>query len=270
MANFRTAGEMLFRHLSRDVILNYKTAGFSWTSLNSLLQITGQPDEYFRFLNGSAAVYLMRKLLRQAQVIFREHPNESSRVREVSRFIQDELSISLDNESRSKLSRYVIRAACESRREIPPSIKTSYKNKSRFHSCYLCDRELDIDVADEKAHNFFTLEHIWPTSMGGDSHPDNLLPACIDCQDCKKDSISWEWLNVHNFVYPANPSDEALKAIPWSIRIAIHYRDAVDFSDNEGISLRDAFRRIGPIVEISRRYNTSLPVTFFDLTALQE
>jgi hypothetical protein len=40
--------------------------------------------------------------------------------------------------------------------------------------CYLCDSVLNTNGNEGKP---FSVEHVWPQSMGGDSRPDNLLPV---------------------------------------------------------------------------------------------
>lgn len=39
-----------------------------------------------------------------------------------------------------------------------------------------------------------TLDHVWPVARGGDSRPDNLVPACVSCNSSKKDSDPEPWL----------------------------------------------------------------------------
>jgi hypothetical protein len=63
---------------------------------------------------------------------------------------------------------------------------------------------------------------------------------------------------------PTEPSKEALKAIPWSTRIARHYHYALSMCEERRISLKDAFINIGPVQTISY-CPTNYPITFFDL-----
>lgn len=54
--------------------------------------------------------------------------------------------------------------------------------------CYLCDSVLHTNGNEGKP---FSVEHVWPQSMGGDSRPDNLLPACADCNSNRQHQVSW-------------------------------------------------------------------------------
>ena len=39
-----------------------------------------------------------------------------------------------------------------------------------------------MEFDDNRADNYCTLEHLWPSSYGGDSISENLLPACAPLQ----------------------------------------------------------------------------------------
>ena len=54
--------------------------------------------------------------------------------------------------------------------------------------CYLCGSVLNMDGNEGKT---FSVEHVWPQSMGGDSRLDNLLPACTDCNSKRQHQVSW-------------------------------------------------------------------------------
>ncbi len=62
-------------------------------------------------------------------------------------------------------------------------------------------------------------------------------------------------------------SDEALKAIPLSARIARHYLQAFVLAKERGVSMKQAFLNLGGFDEIRSASNhRSIPVTFFDLS----
>lgn len=54
--------------------------------------------------------------------------------------------------------------------------------------CYLCDSVLETNG---NAGKQFSVEHVWPQSLGGDSKLDNLLPACSDCNSNRQHQVSW-------------------------------------------------------------------------------
>lgn len=52
--------------------------------------------------------------------------------------------------------------------------------------CRYCGRTLTRKRA--------TVDHVLPTSRGGESTPENLTLACRDCNACKGDRTPLEWL----------------------------------------------------------------------------
>lgn len=59
-------------------------------------------------------------------------------------------------------------------------------------SCYYCRSEL---AAEE-----VTMDHVVPMTQGGRSTPGNIVPACKDCNNLKRDMTAVEWalcLNEH-------------------------------------------------------------------------
>lgn len=54
--------------------------------------------------------------------------------------------------------------------------------------CYLCGALLRMNGNEGKS---FSVEHVWPQSMGGDSRLENLLPACTDCNSRRQHQVSW-------------------------------------------------------------------------------
>lgn len=122
---------------------------------------------------------------------------------------------------------------------------------------------LDLSARDGDPAQF-TLEHLWPSSLGGDSEEENLLPACIYCQNKKADGMSWEWPNLHNVVLSPLPSASALASVGREIKIARHYFEAMQLCDTENMTLKEAFLKLGPMNDLAH-VSTDEPVTFFHL-----
>lgn len=260
-----TMGEKLF-YLIRDEILDQTgQRDLTWSNIGTLFNdVSGNP-EFAHYIKGATSIYVMRRLLRFWK---QEHiltANESQYVRQVSSFIKQEVFPSLDNTLVSKLSRAVIQADQVSKKDISPSVKKFVIRERTKLTCYLCGCHLD-QKAKSNDDAYLTIEHLWPTSIGGDSIEGNLLPACLECQEVTKNTASWEWLNAHNFVFSISPSKDELD---WKrnrrIFFAKHYYEATKLANSNNLSLKEAFLKIGPIKRPLTHNYTSLPVTFFDL-----
>ncbi|HEL3010599.1 MULTISPECIES: HNH endonuclease [Stenotrophomonas] len=55
--------------------------------------------------------------------------------------------------------------------------------------CYMCGRQ--VSKGGRNGHPVRTIEHIWPHTFGGQTIPENLLPACDSCNRRKGHAFSW-------------------------------------------------------------------------------
>lgn len=77
--------------------------------------------------------------------------------------------------------------------EIAQAKPRSKENEAKLRAggerkCYLCDSVLNMNGNEGRP---FSVEHVWPQSMGGDSRLENLLPACTDCNSKRQHQVSW-------------------------------------------------------------------------------
>lgn len=259
-----TAGERLYL-LVRDEILDLTGEGaIRWKNVGILFESIGGTATFSEYIRGAAAVHATRRLLRFWQDERPHILSESQHVRRVSAFVRQEVFPAIGDEPSRRIARSVVEAEQACNRSIGSSCKMAVLKERQHHKCYLCGGDLDAKAA-EGTDKFLTLEHVWPTSMGGDSIEANLLPACRPCQHHTQDTLSWEWPNLHNFVLPANPSERALEAIPRKVKYARHYLEALRIAARERLSLKQAFLRLGPITTPVSYVSTGLPLTFFDL-----
>ncbi|SAK87881.1 hypothetical protein AWB82_06073 [Caballeronia glebae] len=264
-----TAGERLF-YLVRDEALDAsERAHANWSNLATLFNQVGSDANYSNYVKGAIAVHIVRKLLRYWETEKKNCADESLYVRKVTAFIKQDVFFGLSEGLVNGLARAVVQAESASFRPINSSVKENVLREKVNLRCYLCNRALEKDACNKHASHL-TLEHLWPTSIGGDSIDNNLLPACKYCQEVTKDTASWEWLNIHNLVLPSQPSEEALIAVPNKVRFARHYLEAITLADEQKISLKQAFRAIGPMRKILGHNATGSPVTFFDLQTTWE
>lgn len=259
-----TAGEKLFCLIRDEVLDSVGVGHLKWSNLALLFPHLGNDERFVKYIKGAIAIQLMRRLLRywtETKILLGD---ESSYVRKISDFVKQDVFPGLTSDLVTKLSRAIIAAETASDRPISKDVRKRVIRSSTTVHCYLCNDRLDPTAGEEHAAHL-TLEHVWPTSIGGDSVEANLLPACKECQKITKDTASWEWLNIHNFVFPASPSKKALHSVPRRVRFAKYYFDAVTLCDQRGLSLKEAFLQLGPMPSDLTHVNTGLPVTFFDL-----
>jgi hypothetical protein len=261
----KTAGERLFLLLRDGVFDALGNKQANWANFGELIGRVGGDEDFAAYVRGAMSAFAMRRLLRFWASEIGMTPDEANHVRRVSRFISEDLFTSLDTQLTAQVARAVVAAHVASSKAIPPGIrKLVVRDQNRLH-CYLCRHPLD-PAAGEDSKEFLTLEHLWPSSIGGDSVEANLLPACATCQKITKDTISWEWINVHNYVLPPQPSATALeKGVGPRARYARHYLEVVRLCDAERLTLKESFLKLGPMNAELRHRTTRLPVTFFDL-----
>jgi 5-methylcytosine-specific restriction endonuclease McrA len=259
-----TQGEEMFL-LIRDRVLDTTGTGhLRWSAVGALWDDVMGAQAFSRYFKGAVAVHALRRLLQFWAAERDNTPDQAMYVSKVRHFIRGEVFIGLDDALANRLARLVISAEAASRSSVSRTTREAVFAGRVLLNCYLCANTLDARVSQEDPL-YATVEHIWPKSIGGDSIERNLLPACHSCQDVTKDTMSWEWFNVHNLVLPPTPSAAALGAITKKAKVAKHFMHAADLADEENLTMKDALLRLGrvkdPLTYIDRR----LPVTFFDL-----
>jgi hypothetical protein len=259
-----TAGEKLYLLIRDRMLESSSEASTFWASAKNVLGPLGGSANFPAYFKGAAAVHVTRRILRYWMEEKPSVGDEAMYVRNVSTFVRREVFPSLANDDITRVSRAVIEAERAAGKPISGGCRKNVLREQRGHSCYLCGKELDAKAGDGEPCAL-TLEHLWPTSMGGDSVEANLLPACTHCQRDSQDAISWEWANVHNLVLSSSPSASALKSVNGKLRYARHYLEAMTLADAQHLTLKEAFMRLGHMKSPITHSKTSLPVTFFDL-----
>lgn len=220
-------------------------------------------------MRGAIAIHAMRRLLRYWDREKENLSDESQYVKRMKKVIGSDVFPWLNDDLKSRLARLVIEASSSSFRPISPSVRKAVVGKHGIANCYLCNAEIFEDRESEAA-DCLTLEHLWPQSMGGDSIEENLVPACQSCQNDTKDTLSWEWLNIHNLVLPPEPSDSALKSVTRKARTAKHFEHAIQIATDLRMSLKEALLYIGPREPDLNYVKTGMPITFFDLRTVKD
>jgi len=73
-----------------------------------------------------------------------------------------------------------------------------WMRKTREGICYYCNRKVD--------RNELTMDHVVPISRGGKSKKGNIVPACKDCNNKKKQLLPVEWEEYLEALAERSPS----------------------------------------------------------------
>lgn len=258
-----TEGERLFILIRDEILGSIGNKNVSWSTIGILFNQSGENSQFSTYIRGAVSVHAVRTLLRywsaeKANIV------DVNRQAVLRKFIKRDVYPGLNDHLTSMLARSVIAAESVSSKVISPSVRKEVIGQSQLHNCYLCNCVLNVSALCGQP-DYLTLEHLWPSSIGGDSIEENLLPACVMCQNDTENTMSWEWLNIHNLVLPTSPSDDALKSVTRKQRTARHFHQAIAIRDENGISLKQAFLQIGSIKSPLSYTSTGSPITFFDL-----
>lgn len=195
-----TGGERLFQRLTT---LGGKALLSSRLGQHPFVKLAGRGQQFGDYLEGAVYAFTFKRLMKATHGIF-ENPGKSAEAgnRELTRLLsqwfdwltRDEIAI---------LMRDALRAHAASNKAIAKGIKHDMFGPIRLLRCCFCGVELlsnDKGEFRDPSGNRATLEHVWPSSLGGDSIEKNLAPACHECNREKDDLFIWEQGLVHNFV----------------------------------------------------------------------
>ena len=254
----RTAGENLYLFLRswirKGVSLN---ESFFW------LSPIERSDEWSEYIEQFIAVALTGQVVAGGRTFRRRHGDSAPFVTEFRSYLNDALIIDRDDVNR--LMRIATSAVDESMRGIADGLRRRFRRwaMANHPHCYLCDHSLDF--GDQASDRAYTADHIWPQSYGGDSIEENLLPACRVCNDQHKSNFAtWAMTSVQSVIFGVDPTAESLSRVTGTSRFAIHHRRVQQHSINARVSLKDAYRRIGPSEDL-RTLNRNEVAHFFNL-----
>jgi hypothetical protein len=189
--------------------------------------------------------------------------------RQLGFFMREYLQI-FDHDDRAILERSVIASVCAAHDHITDGVRNAERRRARRLNlrCYICDRLLDFDSETSKER--FTLDHVWPHSYGGESIEDNLLAACDACNsDLKGNLATWVMAAVQSVVLGCRPPPRAIASVNPELRYALLHFAAWRFAGDRHLSLKDAFRQIGPWTAI-RIKDAEGDCDFFNILNHQE
>ncbi len=248
-----THGEELCQFLFKEL-----NDGRVWQHLEGVLRPMGDAKRFAAYYQHHAAVFLTCKLIAIGKACAENDPTNLNLLSTaVSEHPWNRLN------SSNRLLRLLSAAIQSSGRSISSGTIAKLKRfaiESHSH-CYICGRLLDFQVHDIETS--FSAEHLWPSSYGGDSVEENLLPACKRCNSAKGNSVSWVSTDVHS-LFVVNADEEHLSKIEFRHRYAVFNRFAFNIAMEKAISLKQAFMAIGPWAE-ARLFDTAKAADMFNI-----
>jgi hypothetical protein len=257
---YTTAGEDLAAYLARRHITSFDAVGVA-----SALLSTGRGDDWAEAVHEMAVLHLVRRLVAAGSKVASTRPEWDYVVEsEIKQMILDTMIVDYNHvaEVYARLEPAVVAA----RSTISPGTRKQLRSESQRERpwCYLCGSELDYEA--KESPSLFTLDHIWPQAFGGNSDPENLIPACRACNQRKGHSASWSLYPVQALVHGYRLSSDEVEKLPKEARFAVLARTANAEATATGVSLKEAFVRLGR-PELPSVLDESVSVDVFNLVA---
>ncbi len=250
-----TSGETLYYHIRNNVLPSVEHAAEAWRTLNSIHFDVAASSGLQDFLQGVVAIHACRRLLQCFKHATANGPSDHT-IPSVAKNVARELFPRSGRDDIAKIGRMLVHAG-RTNPTIPNGVRARVLGaRTPFFKCYLCDTPI------ERAG--LSLDHLWPSSLGGESVDDNLLPACAVCQKIKADAATWESVAIHDLVLPAADTLAHVPNVPGPIQIACHHLNAIEECKEGSLNLKQAYLRIGP-ARYARVRRVGVPVTFFEI-----
>jgi hypothetical protein len=234
-----TAGEALYFRIRNWL--------FSEVPSNHMLawldKIEFYAEDLQEFLEQSTSLWVTARLIAAGRSMQEENGN--SYRNDLRPFLREYLVVSRDD--LADFERLLAKAVDASLENVSSGINTFMRAWSEVHHprCYICGINLDFTQRDKLAA--FTREHIWPSSLGGNSILENLLPACGKCNGKRKmNYATWAATSIQSIHVPKKPDDEDWMNLQLSHFYAMHQFSAQAYAISNSVSLKEALLRIGP------------------------
>jgi hypothetical protein len=236
-----TPGEHLFQFVLRDIFLS---ESYSTVRALDMLGVGSRGEELSQYFVGVSAMNIVGRCIKKAQRV-RDIDDESLHHAEMATFLQRVLGLANKGDDLvDQFARLSLRAAAVSGRPINRSTRQAVRQGRTEIPCYLCGI-MCLDVTDEPKDEI-QYEHLWPSSFGGESTADNLLPSCWACNQKKEAMLLWHTGHLFSFVLKPSPSEEELKSITRREKIARHMKTIFEYACDRGCTLKEAALEVGP------------------------
>lgn len=237
-----TAGERLYYFITKDIV-GYECA--IELSESAVTRYGGRTHDFAQYFFGFAIANIFARLIKKTERVLTEEHSDHHKI--VTQYIERSLEAGIFGNRAviRRMASLAIDAVKVSGKTIPSSVEKAVSGDRRRMSCYLCGTDVyrGASVDSEKLE----YEHIWPSSYGGDSIAENLLPACWPCNKAKSDMILWHSANVAGFCLKPEPSEEEMKCVQRREKIAAHLRTIHDHASRFSLTLKESALRVGPI-----------------------
>ncbi len=249
-----TKGEALMAYVHSRIVEDKN----SWTRLHGSLRPIGNHEQLTEYYALHAATYLTCKLMTIARYYGSGGATTESQISTViERYPWNRIN------QQNKLLRLLCAAVRSADRPINKSEREQLKHfaKREHQFCYICGKSLNF--TDDNLPESFTIEHLWPSSLGGDSFEENFLPACYRCNGKKGNVATWVSTDVHT-IFSCDETEDKVTKMEFRRKYALLHREALTYAIDNGVILRDAFIAIGPFVNI--RFNAESQIAdMFDM-----
>ena len=236
MRPYETNGQYLARYLLDH---HLDGQGRRWSGLGSALLASNRGGDWVEAFQEMVSLQLTRRLILAGDALVGRHGLPAAET-EIKQMIIDTMVVHYT--SAGNVYERPLPAIRSARETTSNSVRRSVEALTRreMSYCYLCGTEVDFSADD---HQAFTLDHVWPRAYGGNSDFENLLGACRSCNDAKASEPSWAMYPIQSFVAGFEVQD--LGDMPKVMRFAVQARAAKQLAKREGLSLRDAYLRLG-------------------------
>jgi hypothetical protein len=212
-----TPGEDVYFRIREDILPSIRAVQTYWHELHDVFDSLAGSRHFSDYVHDAIATSATRRLIHYWRSV---GPNtaEARRFDLMLRYARETMFPDTDRSSLAPVIRATFNAVAASGRPITNTTRTRVLDTFGLR-CYMCGFDLDPTVDDQDAR-FVTIEHLWPSSLGGDSIFENLMPACLRCQRDKAHGIPWAWVAVQNIVLDIEPSDASLAGVGGGVRVA--------------------------------------------------
>lgn len=235
-----TAGEALFLFLCKEIFAIQKVTD---TKQLSILQTGGRSEDFASYFEALTVTNTFSRLIKKAQQIQKSDCATSDQ--QLKTYIKQQLEISHSDRSiANRLIALTWSAQKASHKPIPMSVRKAVIDNRALVTCYICGTTLSPNSTTDDSKVQY--EHIWPSSYGGDSIEENLLPSCFSCNQQKGDLILWQTAHITSFCLKPDPSEEEMKDVRRREKIAVYLRKLATHASAKNITLKRSAKELGP------------------------
>lgn len=241
-----TSGERLLFMLLRD---HQEYAFLVKTLTGSGLRLGGRFVDMSNFFVGASVLHLMQRMVKLAKDVIAAEDERLVQVRVLRARMCDVLITPLEyGGDMGALVQEVLTSAEHSAKDLKAGLRDRV-SKHGPAECYSCGRTFGVTPPGETEPLARTADHVWPRALGGDTRFENLLPACLKCNNAKEHLAAWQMAWLQPAVFTDSDGNTGLKGLRRENRMALHMRAAMTYANQNGSTLRDAYLAIGPRID---------------------